>query len=139
MLKRQPVVGRQEVIFSPIENSIETIQKRNAELVHELKTFPPVVKNLQNVLQGSVLLQVNAGALEICKEFLGNAGKFPKNTVEVLTSSVQDFLGHCKDALALNKTLIGADQAFFHSQLEAGYKELHQEITKCMLSIFVLR
>lgn len=57
MLKRQPVMGRYEVIQTPIENSVEAIQKRSSELLQELKSVPPQIKNLQNVLQGSVLLR----------------------------------------------------------------------------------
>ena len=57
MLKRQPVVDRRELIFSPIENSIETIEKRNAEFVAELGQHPPQMKSLQSLLQGSVLLR----------------------------------------------------------------------------------
>ncbi len=72
--------------------------------------------------------EVNAGAIEICKEFLGNASKYPKPWVEKLASAVKEFLRYCEDALALNKTLIGPEQAFFHSQLEHGYKQLTDKI-----------
>jgi hypothetical protein len=57
MLKRQPVVDRKELIFSPIENSIDTIDKRNAEFLAELGQHPPQMKSLQSLLQGSVLLR----------------------------------------------------------------------------------
>ncbi len=57
MLKRQPVISRYEVIQTPIQNSVETIEKRSSELLQELKSVPPQIKSLQNVLQGSVLLR----------------------------------------------------------------------------------
>ena len=58
MLKRQSVVSRREIIFTPIENSIETIEKRNADFVAELGQHPPQMKSLQSLLQGSVLLRM---------------------------------------------------------------------------------
>ena len=73
---------------------------------------------------------MNAGAIEICKEFLGHAGKYKVPQVQQLIDNLMQFLKHCADGLALNKNLIGPDQAFFHSQLEQGYAEIKTEIHK---------
>jgi hypothetical protein len=61
---------------------------------------------------------------------LGNAVKYTKVQVKLLIDNLGQFLNLCADGLALNKNLIGPDQAFFHSQLEQGYAEIRTEINK---------
>jgi hypothetical protein len=82
------------------------------------------------ILCANFSTEVNAGAIEICKEFLGHAGKYKIQQVQILIDYLAQFLKHCADGLALNKNLIGPDQAFFHAQLEQGYAEIKTEIYK---------
>ena len=58
---RLPVSHRREIIVSPLEGAVEAIEKRNLVVQKELDAVPPNPKTLQQVLQGSVRLQVNAG------------------------------------------------------------------------------
>lgn len=55
MLKRSVVASKREIVLSPIENAIESMEKRNATMMAELKTDPPNKKVLQGLLHGSIL------------------------------------------------------------------------------------
>ena len=55
-LKRAPVVGQEEIRLSPLETSLDAIQARGAALQEVIASRD--VKILQQLLQGSVLLQV---------------------------------------------------------------------------------
>lgn len=69
VLKRIPVKQRHETELSPIDVAIDEMQTRVAEL--EDVVLPPIdVKKLQLRLQGSVAVQVNAGALAYANAFL---------------------------------------------------------------------
>eukprot|EP01114_Cavostelium_apophysatum_P003911 TRINITY_DN1404_c0_g1_i1.p1 TRINITY_DN1404_c0_g1~~TRINITY_DN1404_c0_g1_i1.p1 ORF type:complete len:1840 (+),score=629.05 TRINITY_DN1404_c0_g1_i1:76-5595(+) len=122
--KRLLVVNKQEINLTPIENSIETIESRTDMLLSELRQVPPNGKTLQNVLQGSVLLQVHVGPKKICEDFLGNPKDYPPEQIETLKVHMKDFVKVCEDAVALNRTLIGTDLLQFHMELEQGLKEL---------------
>lgn len=123
--KRLAITSKQEINLTPIENSIETIEMRCDQLLSEMRTNPPNTKTLQNVLQGSLLIQVHVGPRKICEEFLGsNASLFPVDQVDRLRQSLREFLKNCEDAVTLNKSIIGPDQVKFHTELEAGLKDL---------------
>jgi len=128
--KRLLVVKKQEINLTPIENSIETIESRTDMLLSELRTAPPNAKTLQNVLQGSVLLQVHVGPKKICEDFLGNPKEYPPEQIETLKHDMREFVKACDDAVTLNKTLIGNELLQFHYELEQGLKELKSIVTK---------
>ncbi|KYR03085.1 DOCK family protein [Tieghemostelium lacteum] len=131
MLKRYPVVGRSEIEISPIENSIETIEIRNNQLTLEISLVPPNIKTLQGVLQGSVLLQVNAGAIEICRGFLMNSNRknWPPHLVDKLAATCRKFLKLCEQALEINRNNILVINSF-HQELESGYKKLYAKMAR---------
>ena len=54
LVKRLPVFEKTEVILNPIENAIETMEKRNAKMHSEISAPLPNIKSLQSLLQGSV-------------------------------------------------------------------------------------
>ncbi|EFA78130.1 DOCK family protein [Heterostelium album PN500] len=132
MLKRYPVVDYKEIEISPIENSIEAITQRTRLLAMEINQSPPNIKTLQGVLQGSVLLQVNAGAIEICRGFLAKSQRasWPTEKVNQLADGCTEFLEQCKNALLINKRLIQMDQIGFHHELEIGYRKLQFKMDK---------
>lgn len=70
MATRLPVVGREEIAVSPLENAVEALQARQAALLAEVKVVPPSFKRLHALLQGTVRLQVHAGPQEIARAFL---------------------------------------------------------------------
>ncbi|EGG25220.1 DOCK family protein [Cavenderia fasciculata] len=132
MLKRYPIVKYKEIEISPIENSIETIEQRSKLLSLEIHTEPVNIKTLQGVLQGSVLLQVNAGALEICRGFLSKNSRVNWNNlyVQKLEEKCREFLVLCRKALDLNKCNIQMNQISFHHELEQGYRRLQFKMEK---------
>ncbi|KAF2071889.1 hypothetical protein CYY_006791 [Polysphondylium violaceum] len=135
MLKRFPIVSKKEIEISPIENSIETIEHRNNLLSLEINQDPPNIKTLQGVLQGSVLLQVNAGALEVCRGFLANSNRsnWPSHHIEKLSQACTKFLKLCEVALSINKVRITMNQYSFHQELELGYKRLYATMNRYIL------
>ncbi len=82
-------------MLTPIENAIELIDSRNTALLNELNCTPPNIKTLQNVLQGSVLAQVNAGPVRISEVFLGNASKYADKDIKRLRESIHNFVILC--------------------------------------------
>eukprot|EP01099_Mayorella_cantabrigiensis_P008574 TRINITY_DN8081_c0_g1_i1.p1 TRINITY_DN8081_c0_g1~~TRINITY_DN8081_c0_g1_i1.p1 ORF type:complete len:395 (-),score=74.81 TRINITY_DN8081_c0_g1_i1:416-1546(-) len=67
--KRSLVIDRKTIELTPIEVAIDLLQNRNKVAKQECEE-PINLKTLQQVLQGSVLAQVNAGPLEIANVFL---------------------------------------------------------------------
>jgi len=125
---RLPVIEKKEIVLEPIETAIELVEGRIVALRSELDTTPPNTKTLQQVLQGSVLVTVNAGPLAIAKIFLGNSAAYPAQHVARLQEVIISFVKLCQFALVLNKTLIQPDQEEFQVQLEAGYENLKKEL-----------
>jgi dedicator of cytokinesis protein 6/7/8 len=58
LLKRLHVTSKDEIILTPIENAIETINGRKDALQTELGRSPPNTKLLQINLQGAVLARM---------------------------------------------------------------------------------
>lgn len=69
---RLPISETNETVLSPLACAVETISERADALHREAEAHTPDGKQLQLLLQGSVLLQVNAGPLEIARTFLAN-------------------------------------------------------------------
>jgi len=132
--KRVPIIDKKEYILTPIETSIDLLNSRVQALHHEVSSASPNSKTLQIVLQGSVLPQVNAGPLEICRVFLSpeNALKYPQPLVQKLQGIMREFITACDQALALNNNLIGAEQLAFQESLTQGFAELQQKIGQYM-------
>jgi len=126
--KRVKVVSKREIVLTPIETAVELIENRCNALLTEINSLPPSTKTLQNVLQGSVLAQVNAGPIHICEVFLGNADNHPKNFVEKLQEAIHKFVVLCGRAVELNGSLIKDDQIEFQMKLEQGYHEIKRHI-----------
>eukprot|EP01087_Luapelamoeba_hula_P013453 TRINITY_DN3839_c4_g1_i2.p1 TRINITY_DN3839_c4_g1~~TRINITY_DN3839_c4_g1_i2.p1 ORF type:complete len:1930 (-),score=376.88 TRINITY_DN3839_c4_g1_i2:62-5851(-) len=135
VLPRLPVVRKEEIIMEPLEVSIELVQGRIAALRKELDSRPPSTKTLQQVLQGSVLVQVNAGPSEIAKVFLGNASAYPAEQIQQLKEDMIEFVSVCQYALVFNKSLIGQDQEEFQHHLEQGFGVLRTELNKFIPNI----
>jgi uncharacterized membrane protein YgcG len=134
------VVDVDERQLSPLACAIETIAGRADQLSEEVAAPVPDVKQLQLLLQGSVLLQVNAGPLEIANVFLRSdfvAAKddlAPGEKSDALQSKLRGefrrFIGAAADAVKLNGTLVGADQAEFQNELEKGLERTKGELSK---------
>jgi len=131
--KRIIVKEKNEIILTPIENSTEIIEGRVRALKTEVTSSAPNTKTLQIVLQGSVLLQVNAGPLEICRIFLGNSQEYPPEQVAQLRETMKQFVTYCHAALGVNKKLIGPDQKELQEKLEEGYQDLKTKLSQYSL------
>jgi len=125
---RAAIVDTNETVLEPIESSLELIENRCSDLRRELKVIPTNLKTLQIVLQGSVLLQVNAGPLEICKVFLGNSSAYPPEKVALLKDQMGVFVNLCSKAVQVNKSVIANDQIALQTELERGLGELRARV-----------
>jgi len=129
--KRLRVIEKTDVILSPIECSTEIIEGRCVALQAEVnRGLNANTKTLQIVLQGSVLLQVNLGPLEICRAFLSessiSSGRYKLEHINKLKETLGLFAALCGEALELNHSLITADpvQLQYHEEMSMGYKTL---------------
>ncbi|EGC35654.1 hypothetical protein DICPUDRAFT_151994 [Dictyostelium purpureum] len=137
--KRIQVTGKNEIIISPIENSIEAIETRTETLLNEVKSKNPNPKTLQQVLQGTLRLQVNSGPQEICRIFLqpvnsandqpppttSSGSIYPQEQIKKLKKSLSVFLGSCAEALFINKSLVeNQSSQEFQEEMEQGYIQL---------------
>jgi len=126
--KRIKIIKKEVIEMRPIENSIEDIEARTAELRAELQTQPPNPKTLQHVLQGSVRPQIHAGPGEIAKTFIGETEKYDKELVAMLRQTLSQFLLACDRALELNARIIDSHQLPFHEELLKGFHLLSIEM-----------
>eukprot|EP01133_Synstelium_polycarpum_P007631 gene7631-8927_t len=124
--KRILVTSKQEINLSPIENAIESIESRTETLQSEIRAIPPNLKTLQQVIQGTVRLQVNAGPQEICRIFLAEGTSYNYESIARLKRSLSVFLGACAESLQFNRSLIEQTSAAleFQDEMEQGYMQL---------------
>eukprot|EP01133_Synstelium_polycarpum_P004982 gene4982-5796_t len=128
--KRLPIIKKEDIELEPIEASIEIIQRKTQALRAELNSTLPNTKTLQIQLQGSLLLQVNAGPLAICSSFLA-ANDFDKYNAEHFTKlqeSVKDFTNALGFAVKLNQQLSKEDGLELQAQLDRGYREFREKV-----------
>ena len=92
MFVRQEVCNRKIQVLSPIEVATDDIEERVAEmnrLLGKKKYEQTDLRDMMRVMQGSIMPQVNAGAAEVVKIFLGDvASEIPysqQNKFKVLT------------------------------------------------------
>ena len=109
---RLRVVRTRTAILEPIENAIELALERCERLITQLENNPPRIKQLQQILQGSVAVMVNRGVPEICEIFLGEEGRAREDPVLVkkLGTAISNFIELSAAALQLNSTLIAQEQ-----------------------------
>lgn len=132
-LKRRLAVKDMQVIeLSPIQNSVELVQKKAQSLHTELVKIPRNTKTLQMELQGTLLLQVNAGPAAIASEFLGKAAKYETKVVGSLGSEFVNFVQLLAEGVAVNNQLIGPEQIILQQELVNGYFRLKNLI--CQLT-----
>jgi len=130
VIKRLRVIKQSSEILNPIATSTELIEDRCCATEYEINARPPNAKTLQIVLQGSVLLQVNAGPLAIAKTFLGNRTAYDAAQIDRLETAMKRFVKACGRAVKLNEELIGPDQLEFQEHLVAGFESMRSEVAK---------
>jgi DHR-2, Lobe A/DHR-2, Lobe B/DHR-2, Lobe C len=131
MVSRVPVRAREDTVLSPIDVGIEEVSKRIISLRGEIEKSPPELKSLQRLLQGSVLIMVNAGVLEFARRFFGKPEPWSYAKLMLLGEKLRQFLKACSDALDLNREHSdGSPQAQnYDKELRSGYAQLYEEMT----------
>ena len=120
--------NREEVILSPIQNAIEAISTKVKALKLLLSRNPVDVKALQQVLQGILLVTVNAGPIAFKEAFLSdkNIGNYPPEETKRLKFLIlEELLSVCKQALEVNREIMEVTQSEFQNALTEGYMNLH--------------
>ncbi|KAM9973471.1 hypothetical protein ACTFIW_010563 [Dictyostelium discoideum] len=128
--KRLPIVKKEEIELTPIEASIELIQKKVTILKAELNSRPANTKTLQIHLQGCLLLQVNAGPLAICSSFLAE-GQYQNHNAEhiqKLSEVIKDFSKTLDFGLKFNASLTKEDGVELQKQLDSGYDNFRKKL-----------
>ncbi|XP_049849883.1 dedicator of cytokinesis protein 8-like [Schistocerca gregaria] len=128
--KRLPISHVEVVDISPIQGSIELIQRKAQALSAELNSLSKNTKTLQRELQGTLLIQVNAGPAAIAREFLAANADYPLEKKKELRSAFIEFLKLLAEGLEINSRIIGEDQQALQNELEKGYFMLKQLICK---------
>eukprot|EP01129_Flabellula_baltica_P011032 TRINITY_DN4748_c0_g1_i2.p1 TRINITY_DN4748_c0_g1~~TRINITY_DN4748_c0_g1_i2.p1 ORF type:complete len:1783 (+),score=324.29 TRINITY_DN4748_c0_g1_i2:765-5351(+) len=130
--RRSRVISVDDEIVGPLDCSIDLINERTYVLEKELRLTPPNPKTLQIVLQGSVMLQVNAGPLAITRYFLSNEkrAEFPAEKIEELESSLNEFARKLLFCLKLNKTVVDSSTVAHHDAMVEAYGEFCNEVNQ---------
>jgi hypothetical protein len=130
--KRLPIKNVQTLELTPIENATEMIQQKTASLQSELTRSPVNTKTLQRELQGTLLLQVNAGPAAVASEFLSGSSA-TKPTAAQKDKLCQAFIHFVKllaEGVAANNALITVEQLTLQRELVAGYFRLKALVCK---------
>eukprot|EP00062_Callorhinchus_milii_P020350 gi/632975902/ref/XP_007904488.1/ PREDICTED: dedicator of cytokinesis protein 9 [Callorhinchus milii] len=132
--KRIPVMYQQHIDLNPIEVAIDEMSNKVAELRHLCASSDVDMIRLQLKLQGSVIVQVNAGPLAYARAFLDDANvkRFADNKVKQLKEVFRQFVEACGQALGVNERLIKEDQLEYQEEMKANYKEMVRELSDIM-------
>ena len=126
MKKRLPIKEVKTVELSPIETATEAIVKKAQALQAELTKSPVNTKTLQRELQGTLLLQVNAGPAAVATEFLEGpiaAASKPEHK-EKLSQAFVTFVKNLAEGVSANNSLITVEQLTLQRELINGYFRL---------------
>eukprot|EP00727_Mastigamoeba_balamuthi_P007152 m51a1_g3057 putative dock family protein (2591) ;mRNA; f:986524-998003 len=147
VLKRHLVSEKTTQELSPIENAVETLERRTNDLREEIEKIGADTANaahlppLLRLLQGSLRTQVNAGVFEYFNAFLGKNAPVSSPEEENyhdhkkrLRSVLRDFCRVCKRGLGVLRDVMNSDTAGAQSQeyysmnaeLRASFQELEK-------------
>eukprot|EP01117_Protostelium_nocturnum_P018478 TRINITY_DN7737_c0_g1_i3.p1 TRINITY_DN7737_c0_g1~~TRINITY_DN7737_c0_g1_i3.p1 ORF type:complete len:1870 (-),score=707.33 TRINITY_DN7737_c0_g1_i3:192-5801(-) len=125
VVKRLKVIEKTEVELSPIETALDIIDRRINTFRTDMKGN---FKGLFMALHGSLLAQVNAGPMEICRIFLGhNMTKYARSHVRKLVSAMAVFVETLGQALKVNSTAIKPDQLPVQEEMEGAFQNMKEE------------
>lgn len=129
---RSPVEKKETMILQPYDCALDLMVALTTKLKAALNCVPIVAKNLQIILQGAVLAQVNAGPAAIIANFLSNPDEHPTEAVEKLRESMRAFIRACNFGLILNKKLIEdqPDTAALQEAMMNAFANLQAEASK---------
>ena len=129
---RSPVEKKETKILQPYDCALDLMVALTTKLKAALNCVPIVAKNLQIILQGAVLAQVNAGPAAIIATFLANSDEHPAEAIEKLRESMRAFIRACNFGLILNKKLIEdqPDTAALQEAMMSAFAALQAEASK---------
>eukprot|EP01129_Flabellula_baltica_P000272 TRINITY_DN10309_c0_g1_i1.p1 TRINITY_DN10309_c0_g1~~TRINITY_DN10309_c0_g1_i1.p1 ORF type:complete len:1665 (+),score=350.73 TRINITY_DN10309_c0_g1_i1:146-5140(+) len=115
---RVEITNSTQILLGPLDCAIDLISQRVKELVEEANKIPPNTKTLQIKLQGSVMLQVQAGPKAIAHYFLNreNISNWDSDKIDALKSYLTEFIKQVRFGLLLNGKLIANDPALMDHQ-----------------------
>jgi len=129
LTRRHKVCEENQETLGPLDCAIDLLEIRIELIKLELQLRPPNTKTLQIVLQGSIMLQVNAGPMAIMHYFLGSQGdtKWDNKKIALLRDKLTEFIRKCGFALRLNSKLITEDQLAYQEAMEEHFEEFKIE------------
>ncbi|GCB72056.1 hypothetical protein scyTo_0001806 [Scyliorhinus torazame] len=132
--KRIPVMYQQHIDLNPIEVAIDEMGNKVTELQTLCSSSDVDMIKLQLKLQGSVIVQVNAGPLAYARAFLeeANVKKYPDNKLKQLKGVFRQFVEVCGQALIVNERLIKEDQVEYQEEMKTNYREMVRELSNIM-------
>jgi hypothetical protein len=129
MMTRIPIIAKEEVILTPVENAIEIIDSSIERLSSVINRDPIDINALHLVLSGTLIPQVNEGIPQIVRSFLGqNESKFDEKHIKTLKTRLAKFLTCAQEGLRKSAIHSKEPQKPLHLQFEKGYANLKQLI-----------
>lgn len=126
MMTRLPILSKEEIILTPVENASEIIEFSIEKLLSATSKDPVDVNALHLVLSGTLIPQVNEGLPQIVRAFFGpdKDNKFDKKHIMILKKLLIKLLICAKEGV--NKSNIHSKevQRPLHKQIELGFKSL---------------
>jgi hypothetical protein len=132
LVSRQQIASKAVCILDPLDCVLEDISKRVQKIHSEIHPSGagavPRLKTLNQVLSGSVNMQVHGGAKEVCEVFLAEkspeAARYSDEKLGKLRSALSDFLDVCEEALEVSRALITESDTVFQTVLDEGFAAL---------------
>eukprot|EP00475_Leptophrys_vorax_P015907 TRINITY_DN22294_c0_g2_i1.p1 TRINITY_DN22294_c0_g2~~TRINITY_DN22294_c0_g2_i1.p1 ORF type:complete len:841 (-),score=197.70 TRINITY_DN22294_c0_g2_i1:36-2483(-) len=110
---RQQVIDVSETVWSPCKSAAENIRSQIDKISSLLDEEEKVHRTeLTSVLQGSIMLQVHGGTIEICKTFFGNPevlASLDFYEKEELRKTVREFLDVCQKGVQMFEKVCAKD------------------------------
>ncbi|KAJ3426883.1 dedicator of cytokinesis dock [Anaeramoeba flamelloides] len=130
MKTRSKVIKKEIIDLSPIQVAIEDIKKKTMQFEMELNKIDIRMNNLQSLLMGTLLTQVNVGPLEYANVFLKNPQKFTESGIKNLQISFIRFLICLRTALDQHSFKLGYLHNELQDKLEEGFQKFNQIVNQ---------
>jgi len=124
LTNRIEVMSLKEIILSPIECAIESMQQRVNNIRNEVYSNPVRKNNLQALLTGTLATTVHVGPLKFCEVFLTD--EYDPTLQNQLRGIMAECLLLSKLGLQINASIIGPEQLPFQEMLESKYQTTSQ-------------
>jgi hypothetical protein len=144
---RSLVVSQQVIELTPLETATEQILDQTKSFLAETQRSPPVLNQLQRVVQGAVLTQVgtqflfpdyflfvlfkvNVGVVHTARVLLlgDQKGQHPPGLVLKMVGALKEFLLAAEAAVALNKVLVGSEQQELQEAFDKGLAQMKEQL-----------